>query len=77
MWKGIQIMSCKSICVRYKATGRIVGGRYFNGQKRCQECEIWIRWEGLWCPCCGQRLRTKPRNVKFKASLKMKLEKLQ
>jgi hypothetical protein len=24
----------------------------------------------LWCPCCGYRLRTRPRNLKFKAKLR-------
>ena len=45
-------------------------GRYEIGQKRCQICEIFIKWDGLWCPCCGYRLRTKPRNLKYKAKLR-------
>lgn len=44
-------------------------GRYASGQRRCQICEIYIKWEGLWCPCCGYRLRTKPRNVIYKQRL--------
>ncbi|HKX82085.1 MAG TPA: hypothetical protein VJL54_07490, partial [Nitrososphaera sp.] len=47
-------------------------GRYASGQKRCQICEIFIKWDGLWCPCCGYRLRTKPRNLKYKAKLRAK-----
>jgi tRNA(Ile2) C34 agmatinyltransferase TiaS len=23
-----------------------------------------LKWDGLWCPCCGYRLRTRPRNSK-------------
>jgi hypothetical protein len=45
-------------------------GRYSTGQKRCQVCEIFLKWDGLWCPCCGYRLRTRPRNSKFKAELR-------
>ena len=30
--------------------------------------------EGLWCPCCGYRLRTKPRNLKYKAKLRARVE---
>ena len=41
-------------------------GRYAAGQKRCQVCAIYIRWDGIWCPCCGLRLRTKPRNSAYK-----------
>ena len=35
-------------------------------------CDIFIKWDGLWCPCCGYCLRTKPRNLKYKAKLREK-----
>jgi predicted amidophosphoribosyltransferase len=50
-------MPCKGICIRHKASSR-----YATGQKRCQVCELFIRWDGSLCPCCGYKLRTKPRN---------------
>lgn len=59
-------MVCKGICIRYKATKPVSGGRYENGQHRCQICEIFVSWEGLWCPCCGYRMRGKPRNKEYK-----------
>ena len=63
-------MTCKGICIRHKAQKPSgTSGRYTSGQKRCQICEIFIKWDGLWCPCCGYRLRTKPRNKKYKARL--------
>ena len=65
-----QNMVCKGICIRHKAQKPVSQGRYATGQKRCQVCEIFIKWGGLWCPCCGYRLRTKPRNLKFKAKLR-------
>ena len=65
-------MTCKGICVRHKAQKPVGSGRYASGQKRCQICEIFIKWDGLWCPCCGYRLRTKPRNLKYKAKLRAK-----
>lgn len=68
-------MVCKGICPRHKATKPIGIGRYASGQRRCQVCEIFIKWEGLWCPCCGYRLRTKPRNLKYKAILRNHTEK--
>ena len=63
-------MTCKGICIRYRAI-KPVGhrGRYAVGQKRCQMCETFVKWNGLWCPCCGYRLRTRPRNKKFKIKL--------
>lgn len=64
-------MVCKNLCLRLQALKpRDGSGRYRNGQKRCQVCEIFINHDGLWCPCCGYRLRSKPRNKKYKENLK-------
>jgi hypothetical protein len=58
---------CKGICSRHKAFKPKKGGqRYAIGQKRCQVCQIFIYWQNSFCPCCGYRLRGKPRNSKFK-----------
>lgn len=60
-------MSCKGVeCVKRKALKPTGVGRYASGQKRCQICEIFMHVDGIWCPCCGYKLRTKPRNVKYK-----------
>ena len=59
-------MTCKGICVRYKADSN----HYANGQKCCQICELFIKWDGLFCPCCGYKLRTRPRNFKLKPNLR-------
>ena len=67
-------MACKGVCIRHQAHMRTGVGRYANGQKRCQICDIFIKWDGLWCPCCGYRLRTKPRNLKYKAKLREKMQ---
>jgi hypothetical protein len=58
-------MTCKGICERHKALrpANGSGGRYSAGQKRCAMCEIFLIWNGVWCPCCGCRLRTKPKNT--------------
>ncbi len=63
-------MSCKGTCEQYKANKPIGIGRYASGQKRCQICELYISWDGLWCPCCGYRLRCKPRNITYKDKLR-------
>ena len=70
-------MTCKGICVRHKAQKPVGSGRYASGQKRCQICEIFMKWDGLWCPCCGYRLRTKPRNLKYKAKFRTKNKSIQ
>ncbi|MFQ5496855.1 MAG: hypothetical protein ACE5DU_03115 [Nitrosopumilus sp.] len=63
-------MHCNRTCKKFKAKSNSPdGGRYEHGQKRCPECEVFIEWEGLWCPCCGRLLRTKPRARKLKRRL--------
>jgi uncharacterized Zn finger protein (UPF0148 family) len=62
-------MTCKGICIRHKATSR-----YVTGNKRCQICGLFIKWDGVFCPCCGYRLRIGPRNMKFKAKLRKQKE---
>jgi len=60
-------MVCKGICIRHKALKPVGHGRYGTGQRRCQICEIFLNWDAsFWCPCCGFRLRTRPRNLKYK-----------
>lgn len=51
---------------RHRAQKPVGSGRYASGQKRCKVCEIFIKWDSFWCPCCGYKLRTQPRNSIFK-----------
>ena len=62
-------MVCKGVCSSHKAMRPNTGKRYLTGQKRCQVCQVFINWPGFFCPCCGYRLRTKPRNKKFRCNL--------
>ena len=57
-------MTCKGICSRYKAK-RTVGkiGHYELGHKRCSKCQIFLDWDGIFCPCCNVILRTRPKNT--------------
>lgn len=36
------------------------------------ECETFLQWDGLRCPCCGHILRTKPHNTISKGKLRLK-----
>ena len=49
-------MACKGVCIHYKTSGR-----YGNGHKRCGHCNLFVKWDGFWCPCCGYKLRSRPR----------------
>jgi len=59
-------MTCNGICKNFKTTKPQKGGRYKNGQKRCQTCDIFMSHDGLYCPCCNMRLRGSSRYVKIK-----------
>lgn len=65
-------MTCKGICIRYKAPKTAGLGRYAIGHRRCQVCDIFIRWDDVWCPCCGYKLRTKPRNMNYEAKIRVR-----
>ncbi len=39
-------MVCRGICTRQKAIRPKTGMRYLIGQKRCQDCQIFIHWQG-------------------------------
>lgn len=55
----------KGICERYKAPKppSRIGIRYSIRQKGCGMCGVFMKWNGLWCPCCGLMLRANPRNT--------------
>lgn len=54
-------MTCKGTCKQYQVI-RTTKGRYTVGQKRCQGCSVFLKWDGFYCPCCGMKLRTKTRS---------------
>jgi len=58
---------CKGICVRYKSKPR-----YFEGNKKCGRCGLFIKWEGLYCPCCRQRLSSIPNSSTGRRVLRKK-----
>ncbi len=65
-------MVCKGIeCIKIKAKKPYNMGRYSSGQSRCQICEIYMVFDGIFCPCCGTRLRKTPRGLKYKAKMRM------
>ena len=59
-------MSCKGVCHRYKNSKPIGIKRYQEGRKRYNPCGIFIKWDGLYCPCCNMQLREHSRRRKYK-----------
>ena len=72
------VTGCRGICEQYRAkllNGPMrTMGRYAAGQKRCSRCEMWMWYGGLWCPCCGNKLKTKPYSSKNKERLRQILD---
>ena len=61
-------MACRRECQKYRAINSdFTHTRYAIGQKRCGTCELFLIWDlDNNCPCCGHRLRVKPKNARLK-----------
>jgi hypothetical protein len=67
-------MTCKDICIHHRAQKRSNRlSRYLNGQKRCQVCQLYLKWDGTRCPCCSTKLRINPRGLKYKTKMSVQI----
>lgn len=57
---------CVGKCKHTKAEKPKHLGRYASGQKRCNYCEVFVDYDGMFCSCCNRRLRCLPRSRKGK-----------
>ena len=68
-------MPCSNICQNYKFSkkGIKTSEYYANGAKRCQALcgGIWLKYDGIWCPCCNMQLRKTQRNKSKKILVRM------
>ena len=57
--------TCKEICKGYSSIrdGQH-GTRYDNGAVFCKHCNIFMKYEGKYCPCCGKCVRHSCRYTK-------------
>lgn len=51
---------CRGRCGEFgiRSNGK---GAYASGMKRCIRCEVWVRTDDVFCPCCRAKLRTRAR----------------
>jgi|LWDU01.1.fsa_nt_gi hypothetical protein len=65
---------CTGLCLKYKfksITPRL--SKYEQGASRCNNaCEVFIKWDGIFCPCCSIRLR---KSCKSKHQAERRLQK--
>lgn len=59
-------MTCRDICLKYPKPSRYAN--YKGGRRYCTHCERAIMWQGLYCPCCGFKLRLKGRSRTARAT---------
>ncbi|MGD8432426.1 MAG: hypothetical protein PVG23_07630 [Nitrosopumilaceae archaeon] len=52
---------CRGLCERLRAPSKPNNSRYSIGQKRCSLCASFFDIDGVMCPCCKTRLRSKAR----------------
>ena len=58
------VFRCRGIHGRYQVKlSRLYGSPYDRGFKKCGHCDVFIRYEGVFCPCCGSRLRDRPKGT--------------
>lgn len=62
----MKLYICKSKCEGFLAKSIPHKGRYISGQKWCKVCDVFLNFKKFVCPCCGCKLRTTPRNTKFR-----------
>ncbi len=59
-------MPCRELCTTVlKAKRPPSGGVYLSGVRLCNSIHCsgqWVKCDGMFCGCCGVRIRTKPRS---------------
>jgi len=63
-------MACRNLCERFNSRYTVGGSHYTNGKKYCRRCEVYILYDGIFCPCCGMALRTSPTSKRDKEKLR-------
>ena len=63
-------MSCPGICEKYRAYRTGLTSGFTHGNKRCRRCDIFIKFDGMFCPCCFYKLQTKSRKKPTKNGVK-------
>ena len=64
------VNSCKGICPQYKSPNGW-WGRGLQSRAYCSGCILSTDWKGVYCPCCGIRMRT---NVHHSQSRKKNID---
>lgn len=67
------MMACKGICDKIGIGADRASGAwmYRDGYRMCTTCHRGMKAEGLFCPCCGYKLRNRIRKAsRFKKGIR-------
>ena len=54
---------CQNVCIKFKYIRPTTYDKWYGpGVKRCSNCNIFILYDGNFCPCCRKQLKYKPHN---------------
>ena len=51
--------ACKGTCDIMFADQPATSNAFQMGFKLCRQCNKYMQWDGVFCPCCGNRIRSK------------------
>jgi len=63
-------MVCRNICEVLSSQTKVGHSYYVDGRKYCRRCEIYLHYDGVFCPCCGMALRVTPSSRRDKDKLR-------
>ena len=67
-------MICRNIICNleeYKPK-KTVRGAAEKGYRRCSNCEVFLKYQGVYCPCCSNRMKVTPNNNKARQKVREK-----
>ena len=65
-------MICRNIICNleeYKPK-KTVRGAAEKGYRRCSNCEVFLKYQGVYCPCCSNRMKVTPNNNKARQKVR-------
>jgi hypothetical protein len=62
-------MACLNLCENLSSRTKVGYPYYVDGRKYCHRCEIYLHYDGAFCPCCGTALRITPTSKRDKEKL--------
>jgi len=57
-------VTCTGRCGAYRAQNQAPRYAWFSGARYCKVCQIYVMWDGNFCPCCRRALARRPHQGK-------------